>query len=115
MRDLMFLLSASRTERLIYAEKLSRADAEEARMAALETWQSFWRDVARAGANGSAESVRNSDVVSDITGVARRVDPSTAFAAACAVREAMQRLQQNARPQLVLDAVMLTMPRLATA
>jgi len=27
----------------------------------------------------------------------------------------MQRLQQNARPQLVLDAVMLTMPRLAAA
>ena len=81
-------------------------------MAALETWQSFWRDVARANVKGGAGSVRNSDVVSDITGVARRVDASAAYAAACAVREAMQRLQQNARPQLVLDAVMLTMPRL---
>ncbi|HQX11161.1 MAG TPA: AAA family ATPase [Thermoflexales bacterium] len=115
MRDLMFLLSASRTERLIYAEKLSRADAEEARMAALETWQSFWRDVARVSASGGAGSVRNSDVLSDIAGIAGRVDAATAYAAACGVREAMQRLQQNARPQLVLDAVMLTMPRLAAA
>jgi hypothetical protein len=49
--------------------------------------------------------------MADITGVARRLDATTAFAAACDVREAMQRLQQNARPQLVLDAVMLTMPR----
>ncbi|MBK8836199.1 MAG: hypothetical protein IPO29_15600 [Anaerolineae bacterium] len=84
-------------------------------MAALETWQSFWRDVARASVVGGAGSVRNSDVLSDIAGIAGRVDAATAYAAACGVREAMQRLQQNARPQLVLDAVMLTMPRLAAA
>lgn len=115
LRDLVRLLDASRTERLLYAEKLGRPDDDGGREATLEAWQSFWRDVARASAAGDASTSGNSDFADAIQGVARRIGAGGAFEAARNVRLALKRLQQNARPQLVLDALMLTMPGLAAA
>ncbi len=112
LRDLVRLLDASRTERLLYAEKLGRPD-DDGREATLEAWQALWRDVARASAAGDASTFRNSDFADVIQGLARRIGAGGAFEAARDVRLALKRLQQNARPQLVLDALMLTMPRLA--
>lgn len=105
-RDLIGLLSASRTDRLLFSEKLGRAGEDEEREAMLQTWQGLWRDLARAAAPGGAADP-------EISALAQRIGPRTAFAAARDTREAMKRLRENARPQLVFDALLLRYPRLA--
>lgn len=112
LRELLGLLSASRTERFLYAEKLGRAGDDDEREATLETWLTFWRDLAR---HGGADVDRNGDFADAIDALSAQLNPGAAFLAAAETREAMKRLRQNARPQLVFDALMLRLPRLPGA
>lgn len=112
LRDLLGLLSANRTERLLYAEKIGRAGEDVEREATLETWLSFWRDVAR---HGGPDHDRNGDFANAVDALSAQLDPRIAYRAAAETREALKRLRQNARPQLVFDALMLRMPRLPGA
>lgn len=106
--DLRQLLSASRVERFAYAQFITR-DVTDAREA-LDGWRTWWRDVMLV-ASGSAASVTNVDRRSEIESIAARLDAQRARAAAEACSRALWQLDKNATPRLVLEVMLMQLPR----
>jgi DNA polymerase-3 subunit delta' len=110
LTDLEMLLSANRTRRLLYAKDLADAE-DEARESTLEEWLLYWRDVVRAISDGAShDALHNIDHAAAISNLAQQISVRQALSMVRAVADALQYLHQNARPQLVLDALMLQMP-----
>ena len=112
LADLETLLSANRSRRFLYAKTLS--DAEDAvREATLQEWLLYWRDVVRAAGDAvPAKALHNIDHSEAIMRLADQVGARQALHMVRAITNALKYLQQNARPQLVLDAMLLQMPTL---
>jgi DNA polymerase-3 subunit delta' len=110
LADLEMLLSANRTRRFLYAKSLSEAE-DDARESTLEEWLLYWRDVVRATSNrDSMGGLHNIDHTEAILRLADQLSARQALRMVRAITNALQYLRQNARPQLVLDALMLQMP-----
>lgn len=106
--DLNQLLDASLVERFRYAEKLARDPV--AVQETLDLWIGWWRDVLLAAVRADA-SLTNVDRQESVREHARRFGVGQSTAMLEALSGACERLKRNANPQLVLEALMLDLPR----
>lgn len=106
------LLRAPLSARFAYAE----AQAELLRHhraavhAELERWATLWRDVFLAAA-GRADMTALAADVADVSELAAKVEARGAAAALRAIMAARAALEANANPRLVLEALMMELPR----
>jgi DNA polymerase-3 subunit delta' len=107
--ELQRLLYASRVERFAYAEALAKHTAEA--RDAIDVWRTWWRDVMLASA-GSAARLTNIDRRSEIDSAAARFDAQLARSAAEACSRALWQMDKNATPRLVVEAMLLNLPRI---
>lgn len=112
LNDLRALLSASRTQRFAYAEKLARAEPAHITQT-LEAWLLLWRDVARvAGREASPEALVNADQHEWVAELARDLSVSQIAALLRAIGQTLQYLDRNVNTRLALDVLLLKLPRL---
>ncbi|NCC35049.1 MAG: DNA polymerase III subunit delta', partial [Chloroflexia bacterium] len=76
----------------------------------LDLWQSWWRDVLLVAA-GCPESVINLDRQEHLAQAARRYDAHQAYTMVAKINQAVQQLRENGNPQLVLESIVLQLPR----
>jgi len=106
--DLNQLLDASLVERFRYAEKLARDPV--AVQETLDLWIGWWRDVLLVSARADAP-LTNVDHQESVCEHARRFGVGQSTAMLEALSGAIERLKRNASPQLVLEVLMLDLPR----
>lgn len=112
LNDLRALLSANRTQRLAYAEKLARAEPSVITQT-LEDWLLLWRDVARAaGHETPPDALVNGDQHEWVTQLARTLAISQIAALLRAIGQTLQYLDENVNPRLALDVLLMKLPRL---
>ncbi len=102
------LLSASIAERFRYAERLSKE--KEALRRTLLLWASYWRDVMLAAA-GDADAIVNIDRREEILAWGKRFSLPEARARVDAVTESISRLDKNINPRLLLETLLLDLPK----
>ena len=108
LNDLQNLISASRVEKFAYADKLAR-DRESMRQTIL-IWLSYWRDVMLRSAQARTPLV-NVDRNVEIEDLAGRLDISVARRAACALEDALEKLEKNVNPRLLAEVLILDLPK----
>ncbi len=107
LEDQSYLLSASYFDRFDYAERLAK-DKEKAR-ATLATWLSFWRDVMLAV--GSADHTpTNLDWKPEIERLSSRLGLNEAKRLVQSTQKAIERIDRNINPRLVLEVYLLDLP-----
>ena len=120
--DLEALLSANKTQRLRYSEALARSGSEMVQET-LQQWLLYWLDVVRIASSTTLHTMatkddarvpalHNSDRTESIREVAAKLTVCKAVDMLRTITDTYSFLQQNARPQLVLDALLLKMPAL---
>jgi DNA polymerase-3 subunit delta' len=102
------LVSASIVERFRYAETLARDPV--ATQETLDLWIGWWRDVLLEGAGADAP-LTNVDRLSRLRDHARRFGWPQSNSVIEALWGAVKKLKQNANPRLVLEVLMLDLPR----
>lgn len=107
--DLVKLLKSDRVTRFAYAEEITRKP--DLAREAIETWQTWWRDVMLAANHAQAELI-NIDRVSDIQSIAQRIDLHRAQAAVEACAKATWQLDHNATARQVVEVLLLDFPKL---
>jgi len=112
LNDLERLLPAHLVERFNEAESLAK-DKENLRNILL-VWLSFWRDVTLKSA-GACVSVTNLDRLEEISALGERLDLHAAGRMAGSLERAVGLLERNINPRLVMENLMLDMPRLQIA
>lgn len=106
--DLQALLSSTRIRKFSYAEKL--AGEKDGLRNVLLLWLSFWRDVLlRAG--GSSTPPANIDRSEEIDSLARRLPLAEARRVVSGLEQALERLDANVNPRLLVEALLLDWPR----
>jgi DNA polymerase-3 subunit delta' len=80
----------------------------------LKLWLSWWRDLLLAKA-GLKESIVNTDLETELEGRVRALSLSEVSAFLSNLERAMRQLEQNANTRLVLEVLMLNLPRLSLA
>ncbi|MCS7055966.1 MAG: AAA family ATPase [Thermoflexales bacterium] len=115
LSDLRALLSANRTRRFAYAEKLGRA--EPALIAqTLEAWLLLWRDVARAaGYAAPTDALINADQREWIAELASALSISQVASLLRATGRTLRYLDQNVNARLALEVLLLKLPHLPSA
>jgi DNA polymerase-3 subunit delta' len=108
LNDLARLLSARLVERFNDAESLSK-DKENLRNILL-VWLSYWRDVTLKSA-GAGAPVTNLDRLEEISALGERLDLHTAGRMTGSLEQAVDLLDRNINPRLVLENLMLDLPR----
>jgi DNA polymerase-3 subunit delta' len=103
------LLSANRTQRFAFAEKLAKQEGAEIQ-AVLDEWQLFWRDVVQLGQNNTAVVLHNSDYRELVATTAARTPVPQAAAILKTLHETQQHLQHNVNTRLALDVLLLKLP-----
>lgn len=106
--DLSQLLDASIIERFRYVEKVARDPV--AVQEVLDLWLGWWRDVLLVSAKADAP-LTNVDRYESIREYASRFGFEPSMAMLEALSSASERLKRNASPQLVLEVLMLDLPR----
>lgn len=76
----------------------------------LELWQSWWRDVLLVAAS-CPESITHLDRRADLEHEARHYSLEAIYSFLARLGEAVQQLRENVNPQLVLENVLLHLPR----
>ncbi|NCC30891.1 MAG: DNA polymerase III subunit delta' [Chloroflexia bacterium] len=76
----------------------------------LDLWQSWWRDVLLVAA-GCAEHVINLDRQAQLAQAAQRYQAHQAYTMVTKINQAAQQLRENGNPQLVLESIVLQLPR----
>ncbi|GIV92454.1 DNA polymerase III subunit delta' [Chloroflexus sp.] len=110
---LIALSSAPITSGLQWAEERAkeyRAGDQATVLMWLELWQSWWRDVMYVAA-GCDEAITNIDRRPELTALAGRVTPATAFAFLQQIMTVSRQLLENVNPQLALEHLVLHIPR----
>ncbi len=110
IEDLLYLLSASRRERIVFAEKIY-TDKEELRQR-FSTWLSFWRDLLLQAASPSLPLV-NLDFQTQIHELAPFTSVSQARERVSDLERAVSRLDANVNARLLTEVVMLDWPKIA--
>jgi DNA polymerase III subunit delta' len=116
LNELEVMLSANRAKRFAYSEALTKS-GEETVNSVLEDWLWYWRDVVRATTDSSdtdrlRQQLHNIDRMDAIMRLAHQAGHTAAVGMVRAIASSARYLQQNARTQLVLDALLLKMPSL---
>ncbi len=109
LEDLVELLSASHVERFQYAFELSRDPV--AVQETLDLWIGWWRDVMLLASQANVP-VTNVDRLSQLERHAQWFGIEQSAAMLQALRQASERLGQNANPRLVLEVLMLDWPQM---
>lgn len=112
LEDHSNLLFASYFERFDYAEKLAR-DKEQAR-ATLATWLSVWRDVMLAAGNTNHPPT-NLDWEPEVVRLASNLGLIEAKRLVQSTQKAIERIDRNITPRLVLEVYMLDLPAASIA
>ena len=108
LNDLERLLHAHLVERFSEAEALAK-DKENLRNILLD-WLSYWRDVTLKSA-GAGAPVTNLDRLEAISALGERLDLPAAGRMAGKLERAVDLLDRNINPRLVMENLMLDMPR----
>jgi DNA polymerase-3 subunit delta' len=106
--DLASLLKSKRVTRFAYAEDITHK-TERAREA-IETWQTWWRDVMLAASNSTAGPI-NIDRVDEIQSIAQQIDLDRAQAAVAACAKATWQIDHNATTRQVVEVLLMDFPK----
>jgi len=109
IEDLVRLISASRVERFAYADALSK-NKEDLRLV-LGTWLSYWRDVTLLTAQ-TGIPVTNEDWARQLDELVEHLDLQAAHRTLKRVEQSLQLLDRNVNARLILEVLMLDIPRL---
>jgi DNA polymerase-3 subunit delta' len=96
------------------APKLAAAERRSAATALLEVWASIGRDLAVAGAGG-VRQLRELALVDEIRAVAPAVSPSALASFLARLDEVAGQLDENVTPELALDVLAMSWPRVEPA
>jgi DNA polymerase III subunit delta' len=110
--ELAGLASLGRPEALRWAEERAkeyRGGDQAAVFAALELWQSWWRDVLLTAA-GCGDAVTHVDRRDDLARAARRYELADIHGFLTRIGAASRQLRENVNPQLALENVLLHFP-----
>jgi DNA polymerase III subunit delta' len=116
LAELISLDGASNMERFKFAQRLSeqfskqRASVEDE----LRLWLGWWRDLLLTKA-GLKDSVVNIDLGNEMEGRVQALSLSQISGFLSNLGQAVRQLEQNANPRLVLEVLMLNLPRLSLA
>jgi DNA polymerase-3 subunit delta' len=106
--ELLDLMEKGRVERFAYAYEISR-NKEEA-LEVLEIWQCFWRDLLLV-AGGSEVEVTNVDYKDSLKELGMRYSISNVRDFILALQEAAWQLDHNVNARLVLECLLLKLPK----
>jgi DNA polymerase-3 subunit delta' len=109
LNDLQSLISASRVEKFIYADKLAK-DKESMRQAIL-IWLSYWRDVMLRTARAETPLV-NVDRNVEIEDLAGRMDLSIARRVVSGLEDVLEKMERNVNSRLLAEVLLLDLPKL---
>ncbi len=107
--DLNRLLGQGRRERLLYAERL--ATHPEGAVQALALWASWWRDLL-LWQQGCTQAIVHLDRREDLQTQAERLSPTQVRDFIERLIAAREQLEQNVNARLVLESLLLHLPRL---
>lgn len=109
--DLVDLLHGDRVPRFAQAEWLAKQElpAVEER---LELWSSWWRDLL-ALTSGASVPLTNVDRKAELERLAGRVELAVVQRVLKSIQDGLIQLTQNANPRLVLEVLLLDLPRLS--
>jgi len=116
LAELIGLDGAGSVERFAFAGRLAeqfskrRAWVDEE----LRLWLSWWRDLLLSKA-GLKDSIVNIDLETELEGRVQALSLSQISGFLSNLGQAMRQLEQNANPRLVLEVLMLNLPRLSLA
>lgn len=102
------LVRMSRAERFAHADALAK-DPEEM-VGTLDVWLSFWRDAVLTSF-GAGAVPGNPDRVVEVEALVSRLGPQAVVGAMRAMQRSVEALARNANPKLVLENLMLDLPR----
>jgi len=108
LNDLQGLISASRVEKFVYADKLSR-DKEAMRQAIL-IWLSYWRDVMLRSVQAETPLV-NVDRNVEIEDLAGRLDLSAARTVVSGLEDVLEKMERNVNSRLLAEVLLLDLPK----
>jgi DNA polymerase-3 subunit delta' len=109
LNDLQGLISASRLEKFVYADKLAR-DRESMRQVVL-IWLSYWRDVMLRSARAETPLV-NVDRNVEIEDLAGRLDLPAARRVVSGLEYVLEKMDKNVNSRLLAEVLLLDLPRL---
>jgi DNA polymerase-3 subunit delta' len=107
LNDLQSLISASRVEKFVYADKLSR-DKDAMRQAIL-IWLSYWRDVMLRSVQAETPLV-NVDRNVEIEDLAGRLDLSAARMVVSGLEDVLKKMEKNVNSRLLAEVLLLDLP-----
>ena len=112
LEDLQKLLPSTRRGRFAYAEKLTdrKTEAKERLRETLLLWLSFWRDVLLCRA-GAQTPLANVDCTQAIEALAGRLSLAEARRLVAAVERALDQLERNVNPRLLVEVLLLDWPK----
>jgi DNA polymerase-3 subunit delta' len=110
--DLQRLLPSTRRARFAYAEKLTerKNEAKERLRETLLLWLSFWRDVLLSSA-GAETPLTNVDRTTEIEALAGKLSLAEARGLVAAAEGAIDQLERNVNPRLLVEVLLLDWPR----
>ena len=121
LEDLINLIKTDRLERFKHIERLTRAWEQERKrggehprlraLGALEHWVSLWRDAMMLAYDATAEQ-RNIDREQDIQMLVSALPPEQISEILGKLEQSKRDLQKNANVRLVLETLMLDLPRI---
>lgn len=112
LNRLLDILNADYEERFAYAADLAVqfAQGREAVREILDLWLDCWRDLLLVKA-GCSDAITNVDLLATLLDVSRGYELEQIRAVIRGIQSAGQQLRQNANPRLVLEVLMLDIPR----
>jgi DNA polymerase III subunit delta' len=111
LEDLAVLSGSTVLERINAATKYAKnyTDARPELYATLDHWEGWWRDVLAVKA-GAPELAMNTDQLTTLASIAKRLRIEQAFEAIELVQRTRRQLQENVNPRLALEALVLGLP-----
>jgi DNA polymerase-3 subunit delta' len=109
LNDLQTLISASRVEKFVYADKLS-GDKESLRQTVL-IWLSYWRDVMLRSAQAETPLV-NVDRNVEIEDLAGKLDLSAARTVVSGLEDVLEKMEKNVNSRLLAEVLLLDLPKI---
>ena len=107
-------MSADRTQRFAYAEKLAKEEPAIVQNTLLE-WLLLWRDVVRRFENrANAGKVRNVDFLTFIDALADALPLVAAHESMQAIQQTVRYLSQSVNARLALDVLLLKIPQITS-
>src|SRR5512140_1938475 len=104
LEDLLRLLGATRRARFKFAEQYKGVKSRDALRSLLTIWISFWRDLLLA-CNAASAPLTNLDQQDDILRLASRLEPTAVRTHLSGLELALERLDANVNPQLLLEVL----------